>query len=303
MNVFNLALRRSKCSNFALETSQSQFMKKHILYLIGVVMVFASCSTAYKNTQTPDDMYYSPSSEAGAKQVAASDDRYEQYMNTNDDQYLRMRVANRSRWSSIDDYDYWYDSRYDFGYGCSMSRASMFYSFNPYYMRPWTTSFTFGYGYPYAGMGFYPFYSYGGFYSGFGYGYGYGYGGWYAPMYTVVSYKNPKVMARNSANYLSTYRNRTYSNSNYNLKNYNARYNNYNNGTRYNNTNTNGRYSNYNNNRSYSNDNNLNNSRPTRSFTPSTPSYSPSRSSGGSFGGGGGGGSMRSSSSGSIRPR
>ncbi|MEX6687040.1 hypothetical protein QTN47_06020 [Danxiaibacter flavus] len=281
-------------------------MKKHILYLIGVVMVFASCSTAYKNTQTPDDMYYSPSSEAGTKQAAVSDDRYEQYMSTNDDQYLRMRVANRSRWSSIDDYDYWYDSRYDFGYGCSMSRASMFYSFNPYYMRPWTTSFAFGYGYPYAGMGFYPFYSYGGFYSGigFGYGYGYGYGGWYAPMYTVVSYKNPKVMARSSANYLSTYRNRTYSNNNYNLKNYNnARYNNYNSGTRYNNTN--GRYNNYNNNnRSYNNDNsNFSNSRPSRSFTPSTPSYSGSRSSGGSFGGGGGGGTMRSSSSGSVRPR
>jgi hypothetical protein len=273
-------------------------MKRHILYLIGVVMVFASCSTAYKNTQTPDDMYYSPSTEAGnAKQVAVSDDRYEQYMSTNDDQYLRMRVQNRNMWSSIDDYSYWYDSRYDFGYGCSMSRSSMFYSFNPYYMRPWTSSFAFGYGYPYSGMGFYPFYSYGGFYSGFGYGYGYGFGGgWYSPMTTVVTYKNPKVMARTSANYLSTYRNRTYSNNNYNLKNYNARYNNYN-GTRYNNGNTNGRYGN-----SYSNDNNYNNSRPTRSFTPSTPSYSPSRSSGSSFGGGGGG-SMRSSSSGSIRPR
>ena len=40
-------------------TSKSSAMKSY-LPLLSLVLVFASCSTAYKTGQTPDDVYFSP---------------------------------------------------------------------------------------------------------------------------------------------------------------------------------------------------------------------------------------------------
>ena len=254
-------------------------MKKHIFFLIGVVAVLSSCSTAYKSAQTPDDVYYSP----GSPKVATArstddngnaDDRYDDYISSNDDQYLRMKVRNRNTWSTIDDYDYWYDSRYDFGYGCSISRSSMFYSFNPYYYRPWTTNF-------YAGS------SYGlGLCWGSSYYNPYAYGGYYYPGYTVVTYKNPKISLARNTSYLNSYKTKTYSNSNYNTRNLfrNYNYNNSNNRT-YNNGNSTYRY----------NNSNSNSSSSSRTFSSGGSSRSSS--------GGGGSSAPRSSGGGGRPPR
>ena len=86
------------------------------ILLVGLFTVcFASCTTAYKAGQTPDDVYYSPTRGTSAEKET-KEDRYEDVTYNEDDQYLRMKVRNRNRWSTIDDHDYWNDSRYDFGY-------------------------------------------------------------------------------------------------------------------------------------------------------------------------------------------
>jgi hypothetical protein len=86
-------------------------MKKSILPLLAVTLVLASCSSAYKAGQTPDDVYYShgPTPVAAKEEVAKEDnDVYKSYWQDADDSYLRMKVQDRNRWGTIDDVDYWY---------------------------------------------------------------------------------------------------------------------------------------------------------------------------------------------------
>lgn len=172
---------------------------KHILLLSTIALtVLSGCSTAFKSGQTPDDVYYSPGREvASAKEEEISrqqQDEYREYISSQDDRYLRMKVANRSRWSSIDDYDYWYDSRYDFG------------NYNVYdryaYTNPWN---------PTWGI------SIGGSYGRRGWGGGYG---WNNPLYTVVYYGSPKFSGggSTSGSNISAFRNKNYSNENYGFK-------------------------------------------------------------------------------------
>jgi len=151
-------------------------MRNFILAGVSITLLLTSCST-YKATRTPDDVYYSP-----AKQVVAQADRYEDYSNS-DDHYLRMKVRNRYQWDGIDDYSYWNDSRYDFGYSCFPSRQVMINPYlgvniaSPYYYRPWGT--------------------------------------WYNPMYTVVYYKTPRAYFGNtSKSNLLAYRNTNYNSNN-----------------------------------------------------------------------------------------
>ena len=116
-------------------------MKKSLLSALIAVVVLSSCSTAYKTGSTPDDVYYSPGSSI---KVAGTDDRYDDYTANGDDNYLRLKVQNRYQWDAIDDYSYWNDSRYDFGYSCFPSRQVMLNPYNPasawsfgYYYAPW----------------------------------------------------------------------------------------------------------------------------------------------------------------------
>ncbi|MEP6845673.1 MAG: hypothetical protein ABI861_06705, partial [Panacibacter sp.] len=99
-------------------------MKNFILCSLAASFVISGCST-YKASSTPDDVYYSPAKPA----VEYAQDRYEDYSNS-EDNYLRMKVRNRYQWNGIDDYGYWNDSRYDFGYSCFPSREVML---RPYY--------------------------------------------------------------------------------------------------------------------------------------------------------------------------
>jgi hypothetical protein len=236
-------------------------MNTKILAAVIAAALISGCSSLYKATSTPDDIYYSPAP-ATAEVTDAGYDRYENYTSSNEDRYLRMKVQNQTLWSSIDDYSYWNDSRYDYGYSCNTSRQMLLTSFyNPY-----------GYGY---GLGFN---NYG---MAYGFGYGYGWSNWSSPYQTIVLYKNPKVYFNNTnKSNLTAYRNIQYNNSN------NTKYA------------SNGGYQNSNyyptRNGSYYNNTTNNNYTPSRSFSTSSSSNS--------AGGRSGGFNSAGSSAGSSRP-
>jgi hypothetical protein len=138
-------------------------MNTKIIAVVIASALIASCSSVNKTTSTPNGM------SASASATDAGYDKYENYQNSNDDQYLRMKVQNQSLWGTIDDYSYWNNSQYDFA-SCSASTAMLL---SPFYN-------------PYA-FGNYPFGYYGGF------GYGFGWNSWYSPYQTIVLYKNPTV--------------------------------------------------------------------------------------------------------------
>jgi hypothetical protein len=84
-------------------------MKYAILLLVLSVVVFSSCTTAYKTGQTPDDVYYSPARPQDEYvQTEKKDDQYRYSDDYYEDRYLRMKVSNRYRWSDLDD---WYNER------------------------------------------------------------------------------------------------------------------------------------------------------------------------------------------------
>jgi hypothetical protein len=106
-------------------------MKDKFLPILLAGFLLASCSSVYKSGQTPDDVYYSPTKSV-VKTEDKEDEKVEDKTADSEDQYLKMKVRNRYRWTSIDDYDYWNDTRYNhcncqcnnsFGYG---------YYYNPY---------------------------------------------------------------------------------------------------------------------------------------------------------------------------
>ncbi len=176
-------------------------MKKKIFGICVLAAILSGCSSAYKTSQTPDDVYYSP----GRSVSAGNNDEYMDYTSSSDDQYLRMKVQNRSQWAPIDDYSYWYDSRY---YTPGYYNPYGGYYYNPYsyhspysYYSPFGYS-SYGYGYysPYSGFGYNPWCS------------------WNYPYYTVVYYKNPGVYyGTNNRTTLGGYNNGTYNNTNNNL--------------------------------------------------------------------------------------
>lgn len=85
-----------------------------LLSFLFSALFLTGCNTAYQGLQTPDDVYYSP--QRVEPITARSDSRYsnrsDRYSSYDDDNYLRMRVQNRSTWCRLDDYSYWNDSRY-----------------------------------------------------------------------------------------------------------------------------------------------------------------------------------------------
>ncbi len=179
-------------------------MKHALLISVLSIGVLSSCSTAFKAGQTPDDVYYSPGREAAeivkAEQTQKQQDAaYQEYISSLDDRYLRMKIANRYRWSALDNFDYWYDSRYDFG--AYNYRNHYYTSVNPY---AWNPGWNIGIGY-------------GSYYPGY-------YGGWSSssPVYTVVHYNYPVSSGggSTSTSNISAFRNKEYNNNNnYNTSN------------------------------------------------------------------------------------
>jgi len=106
-------------------------VKKRILLLIVLATTFGSCSV-YKNGQTPDDVYYSPTKEIPAY-VETEDDARNDEATSPEDRYLRMKSTNRNRWSAFDDdVAYWNNPTWN--------NSFYFNSFGSPYYSPWIGS-------------------------------------------------------------------------------------------------------------------------------------------------------------------
>jgi len=179
-------------------------MKYKILLYALVAATFTGCSSAYRASQTPDDVYYSPARPGAAEKVArAQNDQYEDYVSSQDDQYLRMKVRDRQRWSGLDDYAYWNDSRYVPYYTYDYYRNN---NFNVYALNNWNNMYYSPY--------YSPYYSGAGYFNGYFSPYSYYGQGSYLPIYiTKTPVKtSPNVTRPN----LNSYRNSGYSNQNNN---------------------------------------------------------------------------------------
>lgn len=175
-------------------TYKPESMKLTILPILLLVVLAIGCAPEYKLGQTPDDVYYSPAKALPEDAIVKKqDDHYQQNINYTDDRFLQMKVHNYSLWSSLDDYAYWNDSRYDF-YPCNPTVYN-------YYSKLGCGCGASFYGYPYAN-----------YYGSLAF-YNYWYG--YTPVYYVGGYKNTWGGGSNSGSYLSAYKNKTYNNSNY----------------------------------------------------------------------------------------
>lgn len=188
-------------------------MKKLLFSSLIAGSLLTGCSAVYQSGQTPDDVYFSPGREAAAEVRRNRDDeeRYQEYVTTMDDRYLRMRVANRDRWNTIDNFNYWNDMRYDFSpnnyntFNNSFGRNTWGLQLNP-----WNIGWGNGYGLN----------AWNNWYGGIGSGWNNGFGnqlGWGCPIYSVITYANPKAIPATytSGSNLNAFRNRTYNNSNF----------------------------------------------------------------------------------------
>jgi hypothetical protein len=229
-------------------------MKNNFLITCCSFLLLASCSTIYQTGQTPDDVYYSPSTGFNKQSFTNSSEPSEYY--NPDDNYLRMAVRNRQRWSRIDDFSYWYDTRYTYT-NCYNSKIN--YGWNSYYSNfnncNCNNNFYWGNNYNYWGNGWQ---------------------NWNNGFY-VINYKNPVIYKGTlSTSNITAYRNKNFSNNNntyYNPKTNNSS------------TTTNNNSSNLS--RKVNSSNNNGNSgstweRPVRTNTSPTP---PSSTSGGNSGG------------------
>jgi hypothetical protein len=86
--------------------------KKSLAAIVSASLLLAGCSSVYRTAQTPDDVYYSEgrvveevATTRGSQSRQA--DGYSSYWEDQDDDYLRMKVRDRSRWGGLDDIDYW----------------------------------------------------------------------------------------------------------------------------------------------------------------------------------------------------
>lgn len=103
-------------------------MKTKIILLALSTAALGSCTTAYKNSQTPDDVYYSP---ARVYEGETENKREEKKYETVTDYQISMGIRDR-RWRDFrDEYDYDYSP---YNYTCR--RYNYGYYYNPYYY-PW----------------------------------------------------------------------------------------------------------------------------------------------------------------------
>lgn len=121
-------------------------MKTALPLLAISVLVFSSCTTAYKSGQTPDDVYYSPASPQDEYQETEKERSYRYEDAYYDNRYLRMKVRNRYRWYDLDSW-YGYD-RYSIGY--NYYYGNYYNPFNTwhYYYNPYCTPVNYVYYHP-----------------------------------------------------------------------------------------------------------------------------------------------------------
>jgi len=87
---------------------------KSIILCALLALVISSCTTAYKSSQTPDDVYYSP--ERPREEYVRVEPKKEKYQYDeyyDEDRYLRMKARNYRRWSEFDNDWYSYSPYYN----------------------------------------------------------------------------------------------------------------------------------------------------------------------------------------------
>ena len=118
---------------------------KPLLPLCALLLFLASCTTAYKTGQTPDDVYFSPA--RPQDEYVRSENKQDKYSyneQSDDDRYLRMKVRNRRTWSDL---DYYYSDPYAYNY----NRYNNFNLNSLYYNTPWNHYSSWNYFYnPYS---------------------------------------------------------------------------------------------------------------------------------------------------------
>jgi hypothetical protein len=126
-------------------TSKTSAMKSNSTYsLLLLATVFASCTTAYKSGQTPDDVYYSPARPQAeyVKQEPKQDRSYREDPETyRDDRYLRMKIQDHRYSTLYDDY-YSYNPYYYHYYNGSLIYNTPWssYSYWNYYYNPYCSN-------------------------------------------------------------------------------------------------------------------------------------------------------------------
>jgi hypothetical protein len=188
---------------------------KHTLLIGMVALVLSSCGTAKRFIQTPDDLYYSPVDPAIEERQARRDERerYQEFPDR-DDRLLRMQVRNGGRWNQLNDFDYWYDPRFDFGpmaWNSWRMNQPLFMGNTWGWNNPWACNNPFMWNNrigwnnpfmwnrPFVGMGFRP---------------GWNNWGWNSPIQSIAIYK-PVIARTSSGSNLSAFRNRSYNNNEY----------------------------------------------------------------------------------------
>jgi uncharacterized membrane protein YgcG len=252
--IFCNFVKTLKSSNLRSKFLKAFAMKRVYIFLVSALMLVSlySCST-YRNTQTPDDVYYSPG--VPATQAASAQTNNSDYYSTPNDNYVRMRVQDPNRWSYFDDYgsDY-YANNYGYGYGYG-SGVGLSFGFGSGFYSP----FYGGFGY-YSPLSFYNSY--------------YAWNNFYNPYYGGVLIVNGKNTAAPGYTRMA----------NFNPSAYQGRYYNTRPASNFSNGNSNRTSQNY-----YNRNNNFNRSNDSRPnyYSPS-PTRSSNFNSGGSSGGGGG---------------
>src|SRR5450755_4031243 len=114
--IFCNFVKTLKSSNLRSKFLKAFAMKRVYIFLVSALLIsLYSCST-YRNTQTPDDVYYSPG--VPATQAASAQTNNSDYYSTPNDNYVRMRVTDPNRGSYFDDYgSVYYEINYGYGYG------------------------------------------------------------------------------------------------------------------------------------------------------------------------------------------
>ena len=114
---------------------------KATLPLLSLALIFASCTTAYKSGQTPDDVYFSPA--RPQSEYVRQDNRDDnEYRNADeayrDDRYLRMKIRDRRYSGLYDDY-YSYNPYFYHYYNSYLDYNSPWnsYSYWNYYYNPY----------------------------------------------------------------------------------------------------------------------------------------------------------------------
>ncbi len=190
-------------------------MKYKFLLLVPIIVfALSSCSSRFKTTQTPDDLYYSPEAETLVEYTVATP-----APSTNnyyyDNYYLHHKVRNHIRWQVIDDYGYWHDTRYNHcpsnwnsynSYnGWGNYNDGFYSSYNGY------NNYYYGWNNYYNGWGGYNNW-YGSYFNPYG---GYGYYGWNNPHQIFVANHYPTSIKTLPSSSTISYQNQHYNNSNY----------------------------------------------------------------------------------------